>query len=72
MSVIEQEWKMKVSKEDKKIIHLVEDIAGTWVDHLHHNISMEEVGGDHVGNEGSVFLLEYDGNDIIPYVSLSL
>lgn len=33
---------------------------------------MQEVGLDHVGDEGRVLLLEHDGHDVVAYVSLPL
>lgn len=39
---------------------------------MDHNVGVEKVGGDHVGDEGSVFLLEYNAHDVVPYVPLSL
>ena len=65
---------MKKSKveEDGRTGHLVENIVRTRVDHLDHDVAMEEVGGDHVRYERSVLLLEHDGHDVVPYVPLSL
>lgn len=56
----------------RRVRHLVEDVVGARVDHLDHDVGVEEVGGDHVGYERSVFLLEHDGDDVVPYVSLPL
>ena len=39
---------------------------------LHHDVGVQEVGGDDVGGEGRVLLLEHQGHDIVPNVSLSL
>lgn len=62
----------KVSQQRGKWVYPVEDIVRAGVDHLDHNVGVEKVGGDHVGDEGSVFLLEYDAHDVVPYVPLSL
>lgn len=51
---------------------LVSDAVRARVLHLHHNIRMEEVGLDHVGNKRGAFLLEHDGHDVVAYVSLPL
>lgn len=56
----------------KEIGYPVENIVRAGVDHLDHNVGVEEVGGDHVRYEGSVFFLEYDGHNVVPYVPLSL
>lgn len=52
--------------------HLVENVVRAGVDHLHHDVGVEEVGGDHVRHEGSILFLEYDSHDVVAYVSLSL
>lgn len=59
-------------REGNTASYPVENIVRAGADHLDHNVGVEKVGGDHVRYEGSVFLLEYDGNDVIPYVPLSL
>lgn len=58
--------------EGNTVSYPVENIVRAGVDHLDHNVGVEKVGGDHVRYEGSVFFLEHDGNDVIPYVPLSL
>lgn len=52
--------------------HLIENVIRAGVDHLDHNVGVEKVGGDHVRYKGSIFFLEYDGHNIVPYVPLSL
>lgn len=54
------------------ISYPVENIVRAGVDYLDHNVGVEEVGGDHVRYKGSVFLLEDDGHNVVPYVPLSL
>lgn len=51
---------------------LVCDAVRARVLHLHHDVRVEEVGLDHVGNKRGVFLLEHDGHDVVAYVSLPL
>lgn len=50
----------------------VENIVRAGVDHLDHDVGVEEVGGDHVRHERSVLILENNGHDVVPYVPLSL
>lgn len=52
--------------------HLVEGGVRAGADRLDDDVGVQEVGRDHVRNKGSVFLLEYDGHDIVPDVPLSL
>lgn len=52
--------------------YLVENIVRAGVDHLDDDVSVEEVGGDHVWYKGSIFFLENDGHDVISYVPFSL
>lgn len=52
--------------------NLVGDVVRARVLHLHHHVRVKEVGLDHVGHEGSVGLLEHDGDDVVAYVSLPL
>lgn len=39
---------------------------------MHHHVGMEEVRGNHIGYEGSVFFLEHNGHYVVAYVPLSL
>lgn len=55
-----------------KVGHLVENTVRARVDYLDHNVGVEEIRGDHVWYKGSVFLLEHNGHDVVPYVPLSL
>lgn len=55
-----------------KFIYLVENIVWTWVDHLDHNVGMEEVGGDHIWHKGSIFFLEYNRHNVVAYMPLFL
>jgi len=52
--------------------HLIGDIWGACVLHLDHHVGVQEVGGDHVRNEGRVLLLEHHRHDVISYVPLPL
>lgn len=64
---------MKQSQPIKReILYPVENIVRAGVHHLDHDVGMKKVGSDHVRYEGSVFLLEHDGHNVVPYVPLSL
>lgn len=52
--------------------HLVEGVAGARVLRLHHHIGVQEVGGNHVGDEGRVLVLEDDGHNVVADVPLPL
>lgn len=50
-------------------------VAGDVTDgvlHLHHHEGVEEVGGDHVRDEGRGLLLEHHRHDVVSYVTFPL
>lgn len=52
--------------------NLVGNVVCACILHLHHHISMQEVGLDHVWYKGCVLLLEHDGYNVVAYVPLPL
>ena len=50
----------------------VSGVVGAGVDGLDEDEGVEEVGGDHVGGEGRVGVLEDDGHDVVADVPLPL
>lgn len=55
-----------------RILYLVQDVVRTRILHLYHNVGMQEVWCDHVWHKRSVLVLEHNGHNVIPYMSLSL
>lgn len=51
---------------------LVEGALGAALLQLHHHEGVQEIGGDHVGHEGGVLVLEDDGHDVVADVALPL
>lgn len=52
--------------------YLVEGALGAPLLQLHHHKGVKEVGGDHVGDERRVLVLEDDGHDVVADVTLPL
>ena len=50
----------------------VSGVLRAGVDGLHDDEGVQEVGGDHVGGEGRVGVLEDDGHDVVANVPLPL
>ena len=50
----------------------VSGVLRAGVDGLHDDEGVQEVGGDHVGGEGRVGVLEDDGHDVVADVPLPL
>lgn len=52
--------------------NLVTAVFGARINRLNYDVSVEKVGRDHVGYEGGFLFLEYDGDNVVTDVSLSL
>lgn len=53
-------------------VYLVGGGLRAWLLRLHHNEGVEEVGGDHVGDEGRGLFLKNQRHDVISYVPFPL
>ena len=52
--------------------YLVLGVCRARIDGLHDDVGVQEVGSDHIGNEGRVVLLEDQRHDVVANVTLAL
>lgn len=56
----------------RQIRHLVKDVVRARIHHLHHHISVQEIGCNHIWYKRCVFLLKDNSHNVISYMSFPL